>query len=111
MKEQTFGKLIPATSASSFAGFVYMISVQDRHYIGKKSFRKGSDWRTYQSSNKEIKELLKQSEGSYQVLAYAETERHLTYLEAKFLFSAEALENPCFVNGNILGKFYRSRLR
>lgn len=109
---ETFGSIIPALSASAFFGFVYLIEVAGRKYIGKKAFNKGSNWRIYKSSNDEIKKLLKErNQGSFSVLAYAQTNRELTWLETKYQVLHNALEDDSFCNANILGKFYRGKLK
>ena len=44
-----------------------------------------------------------------QILELAFNKKHLTYLETKYLFSHEVLENPEeYYNDNILGKFFTS---
>ena len=44
-----------------------------------------------------------------QILEIALNKKHLTYLETKYLFQMEVLENPDhYYNDNILGKFFTS---
>lgn len=66
-----------------------------------------SDWRTYQGSHKECK-IRKPSHK--EILEYANSQKKLTYLEAKYLFSNAVLESNMFLNDNILGTFFRSDL-
>ena len=121
-------------------GFVYYITTGDKHYIGKKilfnqikrpmgkrdvkkwrehnlkgrppKFKynfKESDWLTYQGSN----EFLKNYEGEMtkEILRFAVSNRELTYLEARAQFVFEVLEDPAFLNDNILGKFFKGNLK
>jgi len=113
-------------------GFVYIIRhnedeyARDRStdswYIGKKSLYshrtlpplkgqkrkrkivKESDWINYQSSNKEVQQWPTQWK---QILQYAYSKKELTYLETKYLFQYNALEDKNSFNGNILAKFYK----
>lgn len=113
-------------------GFVYMIRhnedllTKDRStdswYIGKKSLYshrtlpplkgqkrkrkivKESDWINYQSSNKEVQQWPTQFK---RILQYAYSKKELTYLETKYLFNYNALEDKNSLNGNILAKFYK----
>ena len=44
-----------------------------------------------------------------QILEIGLNKKHLTYLETKYLFQMEVLENPDkYYNDNILGKFFTS---
>lgn len=67
--------------------------------------RMESDWKTYLGSHKEAKEKTLISKG---ILDVAFTNLQLTYLEAKWLFKLEVLEQNNYLNDNILGKFYRN---
>lgn len=111
MKTQTFGPIIPDEDAEKYYGFIYHISVAGKNYIGKKCFSAGTNWKTYQSSSKEIKHLLKDNEGIYTVLSYASSKRELTYLETSYQFKLNVLEDETYLNSNILGKFYRGKLK
>lgn len=66
-----------------------------------------SDWKTYKGSSEECKDRTPEAR---EILEYAYTPFELTYLEAKYLFSWNAIENPKYLNDNILGSFYRSSL-
>lgn len=108
-------------------GFVYSIYVPDMHlyYIGKKNLYatrtlpplKGytrkrkiqgeSNWLKYHGSNETIKDLVSQGYDIYKdILKFAYSTKSLTYWETKYLFCSNALEDECYLNGNILGKFY-----
>ena len=76
-----------------------------------KGFRKAyevvnieSDWKTYLGSHKGCKVRFPKTR---EILHYAFNKLQLTYLEAKYLFIYEVLENPKYINDNILGSFYR----
>lgn len=109
-------------------GFVYKISFPDMdlHYIGRKNLHskktlpplKGytrkrkivqeSNWLNYYSSNEDVKLLVKQGQVcTREILVVAETLRRLTYLETKELFVNSVLEKDEYLNGNILGKFFK----
>ena len=74
------------------------------------TIQKESDWKTYYGSAKPILELLKQGkqdELKRKILCLSPNKKLLTYLECKYLFKYEVLENPKdWFNDNILGKFY-----
>ena len=81
----------------------------------RKSFKivqKESDWKKYVGSNSELKRKLTEGEVTLedldkQILEIALHKKHLTYLETKYLFCCEVLENPEeYYNDNILGKFF-----
>lgn len=83
----------------------------DKRASKKKKVQKESDWKTYYGSHSEIKSLIKsgkQEEFERTILQFAFSPKHLTYLETKYLFSLDVLENPnLYFNDNILGKFFR----
>ena len=113
-------------------GFIYEVyhKPTGQKYIGKKVLQfnrtlpplkgqkrkrkvvKESDWKTYYGSHPKIKELLNESElqdFERKIIQICKTKKELTYFECKYLFISEALElkNSCYINDNILGKFYR----
>lgn len=85
---------------------------------GRKSLHKiitkESDWKTYYGSNSLLKSQLAEGEVTLkdlnkQILELAFNKKHLTYLETKWLFQLEVLEQPeKYYNDNILGKFFTS---
>lgn len=123
-------------------GFIYKITFSDdKQYIGRKNLystrkkplgkkalaeitdkrlkkyeviKKESDWLNYMSSNKTIKEKLK--EGGIEVvdreiIKICFSEKQLTYFETQALFCYGVLESSDdFYNDNILGKFFRKDL-
>ena len=79
----------------------------------KRKVVKESDWLTYYGSHTKIKQLLtegKQENFSRKILEFAFNKKHLTYLETKYLFCNNVLENTEYINDNILGKFFRKDL-
>jgi len=119
----------------SVYGFVYELTLQDgKRYIGKKAFlgttkkpltikelearpskrhktwksvTKESKWRDYTSSSKLFgsREVVEK-----RIVKLAKSKRHLSYLEAKFMFQADVLEDEKYLNENIMAKFYKGNL-
>lgn len=119
-----------------YFGFIYKITNLDngKFYIGRKNFRtrrkrrfgkreiakmedkrgrkyewviKESDWKTYNSSNKFLKEDIKAGASiKKEILHLVEDEIQMTYWETKYQFKNSVLENDTY-NDNILGRFYR----
>lgn len=104
-------------------GFIYKIVYDnDMVYLGKKSFWKTktlqplkgykrkrrsmveSDWRTYKGSTKEIPDDVNLI--YKEILMFADSKVHLTYLETKTLLENKVPLNDKFYNKNVLGKFY-----
>ncbi len=111
----------------NFEAFVYNITCPDnRIYIGKKTFwfmrrkpkatrrsRIESDWEKYVGSNEYLKEEIKKSSEGYirEILHLCKTKGEATYLETKEQFNRNVLENEMYINDNILGKFFRGRVK
>jgi len=79
------------------------------HIVKYELIKKESNWKEYTGSIKgDINdlELVKKT-----ILMFAESKRHLTYLEAKMLFRFDVLENEEFLNENILGKFFKGNIK
>ena len=107
-------------------GFVYVITDKEtgKKYIGKKNFystrklkptdkrktRIESDWKHYYSSSPILKEIAsKRGIDSLQrdIIAICTTERDMNYLEVKFQFKFNVLEEPeKWYNENINGNWY-----
>ena len=79
-----------------------------------KIVQKESDWKKYYGSNSHLKNQISKGEVTLeslkkQIIQTASNKKHLTYLETKYLFQLEVLENPdLYYNDNILGKFFTS---
>jgi hypothetical protein len=88
--------------------------LQEQTGPGRKSLYKivtsESDWATYFGSNKLLLEDIKKYGQEYfrrEILEFAFTKKHLTYLELKYQCVLGVLESPQhFYNDNILGKFF-----
>lgn len=73
---------------------------------------KESNWRTYESSNGDVKQRVKNGEcHTKTILDWAYTPKELTYLEIKHMFNQDVL-NPKgnWLNDNVLGKFFKKEL-
>mgnify|MGYP003630243877 FL=1 len=76
----------------------------------KKLIVAESDWKLYWGSNPSLNKFVKE-EGkekfTREILEFAFNKKHLTYLETKYLFKLDVLENPkLYWNDNILAKFF-----
>lgn len=72
---------------------------------------KESNWRQYNSSNKELSELVAKNPNNFkkEILLFCNTEKKARYYEAKYQFLEDVIEKDTF-NGTILGKFFRRDL-
>ena len=68
---------------------------------------KENDWRTYESSSDLVKD---KTVVSKEILELAPTMRSLTYLEAKWQFKLDVLEDDNYLNKNIGGRYFRNNL-
>jgi hypothetical protein len=74
-----------------------------------KQIIKESDWKTYYGSEDFIKTLIKenkQSEFTREIIQLVYNKKLLTYFECKYQFTYGVLENPEWINSNVLGKFF-----
>ena len=122
-------------------GFVYHIVAHNgREYIGKKNLytrrkrkfgkkeiaaladkrlkhweyvNKESDWKTYNSSNRELKEDIQNGVGvTKYITAFAFKKTELTYLEEKSLWCNGVLEHgDKYYNSNIAGRYFKEKLK
>ena len=68
------------------------------------------DFMRYYSSNKVLKEAHKAGvQIKREILRICHSPTELTYQETKYLFQHEVLEKEEFLNGNILGRFYKTK--
>ena len=75
-----------------------------------KYVERESDWKTYYGSHESVKKLLKEEgEENFlrEILELAFEKKHLTYLENKYLFKLEVLENERYFNDNIEGRYFK----
>jgi hypothetical protein len=68
--------------------------------------RKEMPWKRYVGSSKLTGG---KTIASKEIIALCPTKRNLTYMEVKAMFYYEAIEDPLFLNENILGRFFRDR--
>ena len=69
------------------------------------------DYENYFSSNKELKQAYKDGKLIYRtILKICFSKMELTYEETKAQFKYEVLERDNYLNGNILGKFYKGKI-
>ena len=113
------------------------IDERPKMYIGKKNFysnrkvkkgkkelaamkdKRGSKYKLvrklnyekYHSSNKQIKEAVKNGTPCKKyILRICFSKMELTYQETRYLFKLDVLLDDKYLNDNILGRFYRSKL-
>lgn len=108
---KTFEDLISKEDEKKYYGFIYRIDFDDgKFYIGQKSFKKGLDWKTYQSSSKSVKEKLKKESAKFSILKLCKTKGELSYEETKRQFIENCLESTFSMCENIAGRYFRSRV-
>ena len=82
-------------------------SMQDKR-AKKYTIQKKLSYEIYYSSNSVLKDAHKAGiEIRRYILKICFSKMELTYYETKFQFVREVLESDEFLNGNILGRFYR----
>ena len=105
-------------------GFVYLIKVKDSpyYYYGKKNLTSTrgrgknkktteSTWRNYESSSKELKEMIKNgAKIEKQILEFAYTKSELSLLETKYIICQGALEDINSLNRWVYCKIYQKYL-
>lgn len=72
--------------------------------------QKESDWKSYYGSHSLIKKESKIHPENFtrEILQVAYSKKELTYLECKYQFILNVLEDDKYLNENILGKFMKS---
>lgn len=69
------------------------------------------DYKNYFSSNAELKQAYKDGRLIYRtILKICFSKAELTYQETKYQFKHEVLERDEYLNGNILGRFYKGKI-
>ena len=80
-------------------------------YKRKRKVQKESDWLTYYSSHKELKELRKSGkveDFKRTILRFVPTKKLLTYYENRYLFENKVIEpDSNYINDNIEGRYFR----
>ena len=126
--ENTFGFIYKITHIPSKKAYIgkKFLTFTRKQKLGKKELKlleggkgrpasfkvvqKESDWKTYWSSNKPLKDLVKKEPKENfkrEILHYCISKKQLTYFEIKYQIIYNVLEKPEeFFNDNILGKFF-----
>lgn len=108
-------------------GFIYKITnkITGDFYIGKKNLKcyrtikgkkviKESNWRNYWGSNKSfLSEIKVNGEENYkrEIIMTCSKPQQLTYYEIEHIILSNWLKNDKSKNDNILGKFYRGKIK
>ena len=116
------GKILTSEEINDWYGFVYLIEdiESGKKYVGEKSFwsfkvPKGkvnkkkfeSDWKTYESSNKKLKDKIKQAKDDkhkkfkFSILALCKDKSVMKLVEAKWILGLGALMSDDWYNDNI----------
>ena len=140
MPEDVFGFIYKITNGKTdeyYIGKKQVVSVRKRNF-GKKEIAaledkrvkkyemvtKESDWKTYRSSNKEVKGWFDENEKALsenrrsdindqlklEILRFCSNKKSLTYYELQEQFSHDVLADEYSLNDNLLGKFFRKDL-
>jgi ABC-type ATPase involved in cell division len=87
-----------------------LAAMTDKRGSKKRTVQK-LDYKNYCSSNAKIKEAVKSGiKVKRFILKICYSKMELTYQETRYLFQLDVLENKTYLNDNILGRFYRSKL-
>jgi predicted transcriptional regulator len=122
------GEVFDGEGIDKYHGFVYIITCPDgRKYIGRKTFwfmrkkpgakrrsKLESDWKKYYGSNEEIKEYIKTNGTTNfkrEILSLHVTKGEMNYTEIKEQFLRGVLETDDYMNDNINGKYFKSRVK
>jgi hypothetical protein len=131
-------EMVPEGAYGFIYGMSVTIDGEDKVYIGKKNFyserniplgKKALEARDDKrmSKKKKVKKLNYQNYHSSQatlkqakldgipikrlILKICNCKAELSYQETRYLFKTDALEKEEYLNDNILGKFYRSKIK
>ena len=140
MPEGTFGFIYKITNGKTgqyYIGKKQVVSVRKRNF-GKKEIaaledkrmkkyemvQKESDWKSYRSSNLDVKMWFISNEAALKedrrddindqlelrILRFCSNKKSLTYYELQEQFSHDVLGDELALNDNLLGKFFRKDL-
>ena len=121
------GEIFDESLVDKYYGFVYSITCPDgRMYIGRKAFwfmrkqrgakrrsKMESDWRKYYGSSEIVKEMVKElgpDDFKREILSLHITKGEMNYTEVKEQFQRNVLESEDYINDNINGKYFKSRV-
>lgn len=114
--EWTYDKSIDPLT---FAAFVYRITLPDgRFYIGKRAIwimkagkiDRESEWRSYWSSSKEVKALVKAAGADKcqrEILTFCISRGEAGWREVDLLVKGDLMLDPLCLNGNVAERFQR----
>jgi hypothetical protein len=121
------GEIFDEKLVDKYDSFVYIITYDDKKYLGKKTFwfmrkkpgakrrsRMPSDWKTYYGSSEVMKKLVKENLPDLfrrEILHLCITKGESTYYETREQFCRDVLVDPSYINDNILGKFFTERVK
>ena len=121
------GEIFDEKLVDKYDSFVYIITYDDKKYLGKKTFwfmrkkpgakrrsRMHSDWKTYYGSSEVMKKLVKENSPDLflrEILHLCITKGESTYYETREQFRRDVLVDPSYINDNILGKFFTERVK
>ena len=108
----------------SAIGFVYLIKVKDSpyYYYGKKNLTSTrgrgknkktteSAWRNYESSSKELKEMIKNgAKIEKEILEFAYNKSELSLLETKYIICNNCIEDKNSLNRWVYCRVYQKHL-
>ena len=106
--------LIDLENGMNYIGRKYFYSVRKKKGIRKK-VRSESDWKTYYSSSKKIKQLVLESRNNRikrEILSLYKTKGQVNYNETKLLFKHDVLEavdkhgEKLYYNENIMNRYF-----
>ena len=121
------GEIFDEKLVDRYYGFVYSITCTDgRMYIGRKALwfmhkQRGakrrskieSDWRKYYGSSEIVKDMVKElgpDNFKREILSLHITKGEMNYTEVKEQFQRNVLESEDYINDNINGKYFKSRV-
>lgn len=121
------GEIFNENLVDKYYGMVYCITCPDsRMYIGRKTFwfmrkkhgakrrsKLESDWKKYYGSSEVVKALVKElGENGFkrEILSLHKTKGEMNYTEVKEQFQRNVLESIEYINDNINGKYFKSRV-
>ncbi len=125
MPEETYGfiyKISNKLTGQYYIGKKQVVSIRKKNF-GKKKLAtitdkrvkkyeivsKESDWKTYRSSNSEVK-LWNENEVELEILRFCKSKKSLTYYELQEQFYHNVLADEKSLNDNLIGKFFRKDL-
>jgi len=98
----------------SIYGFIYSIHCKrlGKNYIGKKAIYKGTDWKKYTGSSKELNLDIKRlgiEQFTFTITKLCTTPFELMLEEAKAILTNDAITSPHFYNSYLFIKLFRKK--